>query len=268
MKKLFLLSAITVLISACGDDQKTLATVNGKKIYEQEFNAYLTYKRSSARSEEDKQKLLDAYLQREAIAAQIEQAVLPNDKLLQAELNELRKDVLINRHLDRHVNKAVTEEAINNYYNINSAKYEEKKVHVAHILLRLNRNMDESQRQVKRTTIQEAYSKLQTGMDFAEAAQQYSEDANSAKKGGDLGWLPEGAIHQNFSQVAFSTEAEKFSEVIETPYGFHIIKVLEAPKTSRKSFESVKGEIRYQLRNAAKESERKRLLDQVKISQG
>ncbi len=185
--------------------------------------------------------------------------------MLQAEINEAKKEILISRYFERHLKDKVTEEAITNYYNNNLAKYEEKKVHVAHILLRLNRNMDESQRKVKQTTIQEAYSKIQAGLDFSEAADKYSEDAISAKKGGDLGWLAQGSIHKAFSEAAFSIKEGAMSQPIETPYGYHIIKVLEAPKVNRKSFESVKGEIRYELRNAAKSSEREKIIGLIKI---
>ncbi len=267
MKKILLATFTCFALGACSDGPH-VAKVNGKKIYEDDFNAYLEFKRIGSRTDEQKDKALDQYLQREAMAHVIESELMKGDTLIQAELNELRKEVLISRYFEKYLANQITDEAITNYYNINIEKYEEKKVHVAHILLRTNRNMDESQIQVKRTTMQEAYSKLQAGEDFTEVAKNYSEDAVSSKKGGDLGWLIEGSIHKNFSDAAFSLKADDISEIIETPYGLHVIKVLEAPKVSRKSFENVKGSIRYELRNSAKESERKRLLDMLKIQKG
>lgn len=264
MKKIFLAGVFSLVAVACSDSN-TLAKVNGKPISQEQFDAYLEYKRITARTDEQKQKVLDQYLQREAMADLIENNLLNNDPLISAEINELKKEILISRYFDRYLKENVTEEAVANYYNNNLDRYQEKKVHVAHILWRLNRNMDESQRQVKSTTAQEAYSKIQAGLDFAEAADLYSEDGVSAKKGGDLGWLIEGSIHKNFSERAFSLEEGEVSEIFETPYGFHIIKVLEAPKTNRKSFDSVKGQIRYQLRNAARDSERQRLLEKITI---
>ena len=77
--------------------------------------------------------------------------------------------------------------------------------------------------------------------------------------------MAEGSIHKHFSDKAFSLAEGEVSEIVETPYGFHIIKVIEAPKINRKSFDAVKGEIRYQLRNAAKDSERERLLEKIRI---
>lgn len=266
MKILLIMASVTVCLIACSNrDDIQVAEINGKKVYQRDFDAYLEHKRASGRNEEEKQRLLDVFLQREALASFIEQEYLADNAVVKAEIDELRREVLINRYFESYLSEQASEEAVSNYYNLNAEKYEDKKVHVAHILLRLNRNMDDSQRQVKRTTIQEAYSKLQAGMDFVEAVKLYSEDAVSAKKGGDLGWVKEGSIHKRFSEIAFSTAEGEFSEPFETSYGFHLIKVLESPKVSRKSLEAVKGQIRYELRNAAKKAERARLLESVTV---
>lgn len=266
MKKLFLVGAISTMLVACGEDY--IAEVNGRGVEKADFDAYIAHKRITVRNDEQQENILDQYLQREALADYIETKEFSGDALVAAEINELKKEILISRYFERHLKNSVGDDAVLNFYNSNIEKYEEKKVHVAHVLLRLNRNMDESQRKVKLTTAQEAYSKIQNGMDFSEASDKYSEDGVSAKKGGDLGWLAEGSIHKNFSDLAFSLKEGDISQPIETPFGFHIIKVIEAPKVNRKTFESVKGEIRYQLRNQAKQAERQRLLNAITIKKG
>jgi peptidyl-prolyl cis-trans isomerase C len=90
-------------------------------------------------------------------------------------------------YFEKYLNEQVTDQAVRNYYNTKASEYEQKKAHVAHILIRLNSKMSEEERKVKLTTAQEAYSKIRAGEDFAEIAAQYSEDKISAKKGGDLG---------------------------------------------------------------------------------
>ncbi len=268
MKKVLIPVLFGISLSACDNGGDYIAKVNGKGIEENAFEAFIEHKRIAIRSDEQKEKVLDQYLKREALANLIESDLLKEDALVQAEINEQKKEILISRYFERFLKERVTEEAVSNYYNSNIAKYEAKKVHVAHILLRLDKNMDETQRKAKLTTIQEAYSKIQSGLDFSEAATKYSEDTISGKKGGGLGWLAEGAIHKKFSEAAFGLAEGEVSEPIETPYGYHLVKVIESPKTSRKPFEAVKGEIRYQLRNAAKESERARLLEKIEITRG
>ena len=55
-------------------------------------------------------------------------------------------------------------------------------------------------------------------------------------------------------------------EPFESPFGFHVIQVLEAPQVIRRPYEAVKGEIRYQLRNQYKEAEMKRLMEGADIT--
>ena len=65
------------------------------------------------------------------------------------------------------------------------------------------------------------------GEDFAELAKQYSEDPVSAPDGGDIGFFPRGMMIKEFDDVAFSLKVGEISDVIETLYGLHIIRVDE-----------------------------------------
>lgn len=263
MKYRALTAMVLILcLSGCGDD---IATVNGHGVSAEEFDAYLAYKNVAVRDEHHRKRVLEQFLQREGLADLIEDKLEDNQRV-RAELDEMRREVLINRYFETFLKEKVGDEAVSNYYNNNIDKYEERKVHVAHILFRTNRNMDEQQRRAKLTTAQEAWSKLKAGnIPFEKVAEQYSEDAVSAKKGGDLGWIKEGTINSAFSDKAFSMKAGEISEPFETPFGYHILKVIEEPQVTRRPFEAVKGEIRYQLRNQAKDAEMKRLLSETSI---
>lgn len=263
MKKGFYVPVLCLFMAACG--RGDIASVNGHGVSSEEFDAYLEYKRVAVRNDQHRQHVLDQYLERAALAEVIAGQGLSDDPVLQAELEDLRREVLISRYFQKYLNEKVTDQVVADYYNNHADDYQEKKAHVAHILLRTNSAMDEAQRKAKLTTAQEAYSKIQAGMDFSEAARAYSEDEISAKKDGDLGWVKEGTIGQAFSEKAFSLKAGQVSEPFETPFGYHVLKVLEEPKVIRRPLESVKGEIRYQLRNQYKEAEMKRLLSDVKI---
>ncbi len=261
--KSIIIVVMSGMLLACGGDK--LAEINGKPVTAGEFEAYLKLKRIGAQDEKQRQGVLDQYLQREALAMVIEDQALLEQAVVKAELEEFRREMLISRYFEKFLNDHVTDEIVANYYNTHVADYEEKKVHVAHILLRTNNSMDEAQRKVRLTTAQEAYSKIKGGMKFDAAAKRYSEDEVSAKKGGDLGWVKQGTIDQNFSDKAFSLKPGEVSEPFETPFGFHVLTVLEEPQVVRRPFEAVKGEIRYQLRNEHKDAEMKRLLAEIDI---
>ena len=132
---------------------------------------------------------------------------------------------------------------------------------MSHILFRTNARMNEEDRQVVLTKAAEAFSRVSTGEDFSKVAKELSEDKVSAKKGGDLGWINEGAISEAFSEKIFTMKNGEISQPFETDYGFHIVKLFEEPQDVTKSLESIKGDIRYQLRSESKKAEAKRLLD-------
>lgn len=261
-------SLIAISITACNKDTKSdaeIAVIEDKRITQVEIDAYLQFKRIPVSDENKKRALVDQYLEREALVAAIKKSALLDEKLLKAEINEFKKEMYISRYFERFLKETVTEESVKNYYVNNAEKYQHTKIHVAHILFRTQKNMSEVERQVKYTLAQEAKSKLATGEEFFNIANNYSEDKISGKKGGDLGWLGEGAIDPKFSQVAFDLAKGSVSDIFETPFGYHIIKVLDEPKTVKKPLEEVSGDIRYQLRNKAKSSEISGLMKDVSI---
>ena len=70
---------------------------------------------------------------------------------------------------------------------------------------------------------QECLTKLRSGVDFAELVAEYSDEPGAAERGGDLGVFRRDVMIQAFSDAAFALKVGEISEVVETPYGFHII---------------------------------------------
>jgi parvulin-like peptidyl-prolyl isomerase len=68
---------------------------------------------------------------------------------------------------------------------------------------------------------------LRQGEDFEVLAREVSTDTLTADLGGDLGWFPKGKMDPVFEEVAFDLPVGQISEVVETPFGFHIILVEE-----------------------------------------
>lgn len=268
MKKyIVLLIAFIFFLSACGkgDKNPTLAKVNGTAITKEQFDAFLKFKHMADQNDKNHSALLSQYIDREALTSVIEKDDLIDKTLTQAELNEFKKEMVISRYFENYLNNTVTEQSVQNYYNTHAGDYEEKKSHVAHILIRTNKKMSEPERQAKLTTAQEAYSKIKSGKPFGDIAKDYSEDKVSSPKGGDLGWLKQGSISPKFSDIVLSMKPGDVSEPFETPFGFHVVTLIEEPKVIKKTFESVAGNIRYQLRNDAKKAEMERLMSKASI---
>lgn len=98
--------------------------------------------------------------------------------------------------------------------------------HVRHILIKLSEVVSELEAEQKINSIKE---RLDHGADFAELARQYSEDA-SANNGGDLGWTNPGDTVPPFEQAMNALEITQISAPVRTPFGWHILQVLERRK--------------------------------------
>ena len=95
--------------------------------------------------------------------------------------------------------------------------------HVRHILLKPDASMlpSDSLKQVKNI-----YQQLKSGKDFALMAKQYSLDAASAVKGGDLGWVSPGELVPEFEKTMNNLPLHKVSQPVKTQYGWHLIEVI------------------------------------------
>jgi peptidyl-prolyl cis-trans isomerase C len=81
----------------------------------------------------------------------------------------------------------------------------------------------------RRDEAEELLSEIEAGADFAELAQEHSDDPGSAQQGGDLGWAPRGVFVPSFDEAIFEMEPGEV-RLVESQFGWHIIELLEAPE--------------------------------------
>lgn len=94
---------------------------------------------------------------------------------------------------------------------------------MSHILI--YSKVSEKRKEETREKLQNILKRIHEGEDFTELAKEYSKDPGSAPGGGDLGYFTRDAMVSEFSDVAFSLNAGEVSDVFETQFGFHIVKV-------------------------------------------
>lgn len=101
-------------------------------------------------------------------------------------------------------------------------------VHVRHILIKPSeiRSEDEARRLSERL-----YERIRSGEDFAELARNFSEDPGSALNGGDMNWIDPAVLVPEFRQVMSETASGELSKPFKTPYGWHVLQVLERRAT-------------------------------------
>ncbi len=101
------------------------------------------------------------------------------------------------------------------------------KIQVAHIMKILPQDAEESEKTKARRQIDSLYTRVMQGDDFAELARRYSEDHESAIRGGVMPWFGQNEIVAPFGEKAFSLKSDgDVSEPFETPFGLHIVKRL------------------------------------------
>ncbi|MCF8008991.1 MAG: peptidylprolyl isomerase [Halanaerobiales bacterium] len=138
----------------------------------------------------------------------------------------------------------ITDQEIEQYYKENKANYElPEQVKTSHILLE------------DRETAEEVMEKLKNGGDFTELAKEYS-TASSAEKGGDIGYISKDQnLAKEFKDAVFALEAGKTSPIVETKYGFHIIKVFDKKEAGIRALKEVRNQIEDQLKYEKGQSE-------------
>lgn len=142
------------------------------------------------------------------------------------------------------------EEEVRNQVKIDDAALRESfdEVRARHILIRMNPvGAQEEEREKARKKTEGILAKIKQGADFAALAKQNSEDPGSAQKGGDLGFFGRDTMYGEFEKVAFSLQPGQVSEVVETPFGFHIIKVEEKRQKLPPDFAKKKEELKKDL---------------------
>ena len=100
-------------------------------------------------------------------------------------------------------------------------------IKTSHILLRLNQQATDAERQKARQRIDSIYNALKQGADFAELAKKVSQDPGSARQGGELPFVSRGQLIKEFEDAAFALKDGEMSPVVESPYGYHIILMKE-----------------------------------------
>ncbi|MGH9394614.1 MAG: peptidylprolyl isomerase [Terriglobales bacterium] len=122
----------------------------------------------------------------------------------------------------------VTDAAVELYYRQNLATYSHpERVKAAHILLKFpSQNPSAAEIAATKTRAEDVLKQVQAkGADFGALAKKYSQDDGSASQGGELGFIQRNQTVANFEKVAFSLQPGQISGLVQTEYGFHIIKV-------------------------------------------
>ncbi len=168
----------------------------------------------------------------------------------------LRLDLFKNKVLTEQLEAAlaeVTDEAVRAFYDENQADFTLPAGRVAsHILQRVSPDADEAVRADARAKAEGIRKALLEGADFEGLAREVSQCA-SRTQGGRLGVVPRGREAPAFEEAIFSQEFGQIGEVVESPVGFHVIRVESEQEEKVIPFEDIQNRLRAQMRSRSQQ---------------
>ena len=196
---------------------------------------------SEERVEEQVSGLRSQFGDEEGYAAALEQIGISGDELR----TEFRRQLAIQDMIDTDIAPAVgvTQEESTEFYQSNPGYFfSPEQVRASHILILLSPDAAEEEKSQARSRLLGIRERILAGEDFAELANQFSEDSSSAN-GGDLGFFRREQMVKPFADAAFSLDIGELSDVVTTQYGLHLIQVTDRREESVTPFEQVQMQI-------------------------
>jgi len=253
VKKKILLLILGALVIGFGlfiilktkDTEDVLARIGGRKITLKEFQERIaeipSYYRGFLATQDGKMELLDGMIGEAVLIEKAKQEELHKKEGVNRRLRIVQDRVLLEAMV-QELQKgriAVSDEEVKGYLE----KHEEEflypeQVRVSHILVRT------------KSEAQKVLDELTQGASFEKLAQKHSIDSITALKGGDLGYISRGEMIPVFEEAAFALEKKgDVSRIIETPFGYHLVKLTDRKKADKKTPEEIENEIRMRIQN-------------------
>ena len=165
--------------------------------------------------------------------------------------SRFRKWVVVNHFVEHKFGQTVRVSAkdIKTYYAANPGYFKQaEQMRASHILITVDLKADRTQRSKARKRIEDIERRVQKGEDFSALAREFSE-CPSSERGGDLGYFGRGQLVKPFEDAAYALNQGEVSPVVETSYGYHVIKVFDRKPKRIISYEDAKESIARCLRN-------------------
>ena len=159
--------------------------------------------------------------------------------------SQIERDLTVQKFIDIQFNEKITVSGKESkaYYDSNKDSFRQpEQVHARHILIKVDFQDDNSQKAVARKKIEEIQKKVRKGEDFASLAKAFSQ-CPSSTKGGDLGYFSRGQMVEPFGEAAFVLKPGEVSSIIETRFGYHLIKAIDKKPETIMSYEEIKDKI-------------------------
>ncbi len=178
---------------------------------------------------------------------------------------DIERNILINRFAEKEIleKSKVSDEELRDYYEKNKASFKRPEaLRLREILLRVEPGSPKEEKDRLRIQAEEIMERLKKGEDFSELAYKYSMD-DWRVKGGDMGIVHRGRLIPELDEVAFRLQSGEMS-IVESIYGYHIIKVEERIPETQLTFDEVKDRLKKELEDKKRKMNEEALIKRLK----
>ncbi|MGV8074016.1 MAG: peptidylprolyl isomerase [Syntrophobacteraceae bacterium] len=182
--------------------------------------------------------------------------------------SQYRQDMMVKKTIDQEVTSkvTVTGEETKAFYDGNPEVFKTPEVvRASHILVKVDSKATDAEKAKAKEKIEKIQARIKKGEDFAVVAKETSECPSSAQ-GGDLDFFQRGQMVKPFEDAAFAMKAGDTSGVVETEFGYHIIKVTDKKSPGVASYEEMKDKIEQHLKQQKTGQQLTQYVDQLKSS--
>lgn len=179
-----------------------------------------------------KSRVVDNFVTEELFVQEAEKTGIAKDKEFLESLEKARRQLLANRYLQKNIQPKITDANVRAFFDKNKTRYSQDEVRASHVLLKTE------------AEAKEVYEKAKKGEDFEVLAKKHSKDPSAAQNMGDLGFFTRSRMVPAFADAAFSMKPGEISQPVKTPFGFHVIKVVEKREGKPVKFDEVKDQVR------------------------
>jgi peptidyl-prolyl cis-trans isomerase C len=163
---------------------------------------------------------------------------------------QMKKNLSVKQLVEKEIlaKVRVSDEDAKSFYDSHPENFQQKeRVRASHILIKSEADTDPVSKDERRKKLEAVKKRIENSEDFATLAREFSQ-CPSAEKGGDLGFFERGNMVKPFEDAAFSMKPGEVSDIVATPFGFHLIKVTDRTEARTVSFDESQDRINQHLR--------------------
>jgi peptidyl-prolyl cis-trans isomerase C len=164
--------------------------------------------------------------------------------------SQIKRELTLQQFIDKKFapEAVVTDEKAKTYYETHPEAFmQPEQVRARHILIKVEPGASETEKAASLKKLADIQGRVKKGEDFAKLATEFS-DGPSKTKGGDLGYFRRGQMVKPFENAAFALKPGEVSDIVETQFGYHLIKSVDKKPESKIAYEEVKARLKEYLK--------------------